>query len=372
MAKSLAKTQTVEKPKSKIQLKYEQLLKDIELRKAHQENLEKGMRIVMPKIDSELRPLHKSRNAIHKERIIRLDAVAVELGVGKLNKEWFDPFMASEIEDLLSELGSKDPELLALYQKYEGEEYDNSEEQEHIIAMMKDALGIDVDMDELNEKGAEAYMEEHKEKIIENLREKEERAGADEPNNPSSKTSAKESKKAEEQKLLAQDAKAIYMRLIKKFHPDLQQDEAIKEEYTAISAKITAAYQENDFLGLLKLQIEYLEAGENDASTLADDMLKRYNKLLQKQLAEMEYQLEGLKYNSMGIFEDFFDKNHKFSTAKYNRYKKKIEQEISEIEEDIAASYKRKKGWFKDWMAIIKKTQQQAMYNDILFSMFNL
>ena len=121
---------------------------------------------------------------------------------------------------------------------------------------------------------------------------------------------------------------------------------------------MTKAYQEKDFLALLNLQIEYLEEDEADAGFLAGDMLKRYNKILQKQLNEIKAEIDFLKHSSMDLLEDFFDQNNAFSARKFKDFKKRLRAEISMIQADLNDSRKRQKGWFKDWVTEIKAYQQ--------------
>ncbi len=158
---------------------------------------------------------------------------------------------------------------------------------------------------------------------------------------------------------------------MKKYHPDREPDEAAKAHKTELIQRVTNAYQENDFLTLLKLQIEYLEEEEADASFLAEDMLKRYNKILQKQLNEIKQEVDYLKYSSMGMYEDFFGVGDKFSERKFKNFKKKLREEISLIQDDLNASNKRKKSWFKERIKAIKAYQQEMMQNSF-FQFFDI
>jgi len=54
-------------------------------------------------------------------------------------------------------------------------------------------------------------------------------------------------------------------------------------------------------MALLKLQITYLEENELEATTLADDMLLRYNKILQAQLKDLNEEITYIKRNSNGF-----------------------------------------------------------------------
>jgi len=77
-----------------------------------------------------------------------------------------------------------------------------------------------------------------------------------------------------------------------------------------------------------------------------------------------------MKYNSMGLFDAFFDKNNKFSLRMFNRHKKELQIEIEDVQEDIKASYKRKKGWFKEWIKEVKEYQQEIMIQESLMNFF--
>ncbi len=371
---------STEKKKSKIQLRYESLLKNIESEKVRMQNLEEGMRIAFPRIQTEIRPLINERQSAFRKRILRLDAVADEIGVGKFNREWFDQYMSDEIFELLSDYEFKDEELKTLYQKYSGEVIDKNiikNQYTEIAEMFREQIGIEIDPEELAEKGIEEYFkdnaetlrqqaEEYNEKLTEEERLRQEIADK----KKTAKQLNAEAKRAEEEKLLEQDAKSIYMRLIKKYHPDLEQNEELKQEKTLIVQSVTKAYQENDFLGLLKLQVELLEEGETDASSLAEDMLARYNKILQKQLNEIQTQIMQIKMSSDDLMENFFDSNMKFNEKKFKKYKKEIQDDIINIEDELRDSYKRTKGWFKEWMKIIKDSVQESIFMNVFSSMF--
>lgn len=351
--------------KSRLQTRYEKLLQDIEQNKAAQKNLEEGLRAAVPRIQKEIRPLLSERDALFRQRLLRLDELADEIGLGKYNREWFETYMIEQTGELLDRIGFGDEGLRDLLEKYAGESImPDAEEMEPIIQQFKDELGIDLDAEELISKGMDNFMREHADEIQQKMAERREAEEAEEVRNfdPSAKK-----KGDKQQEALKQDAKAIYMRLVKKYHPDREPDEAEKGRKTELIQRVTQAYQENDFLTLLKLQIEYLEEEETDASFLAEDMLKRYNKILLKQLNEIKGEIDFLKYSSMGLFEDFFDRNDKFSERKFRSFKKNVREQTAIIQADINESKKREKGWFKDRIKEIKAYQQQMMQNSFLY-----
>lgn len=357
--------------KSRLQARYEKLLKDIEENQALQQNMEQGLRAVVPRIQSEMRPLLSERDELLRSRLLRLDELADELGIGKYNRDWFEGYMADQASELLNKNGYGDEVLKELFEKYAGESLLPDEEDLAPMAQQfKDEFGIDIDLREMVDKGVDNFMREHSEDIQKKMFEKREAEEAEDLKNFD--PSAAQKKVNKQQQALLQDAKAIYLRLVKKYHPDRETDEAAKVQKTELIQRVTKAYQENDFLTLLKLQIEYLEEEEADASFLAEDMLKRYNKILQKQLNEIKEEIDFLRYSSMGLFEDFFDKNNAFSERKFKSFKKKLREEITMIQADLNDSRKRKKGWFKDWIKEIKAYQQDAMMQNAFLQFFDI
>ena len=259
-------------------------------------NLNEGLRLAIPKIQAELKPLILEEADWQIKQILRLDEIFGEIVLPKMKSDFFVTCLIAEIEKHLSSMQKDNQDLHSLYRKYARRDFLEGKF-EYLADLIKKETGFNTDLEEMKAKGFQKYVEENKEKW-----------GIFKPN---SKKKSKKKVKAEqleeeENKILAMDAKAIYFRLIKKYHPDLQQDTEIQLEYTEISKRVTKAYKENDFMTLLLLQIEYLDDNDLDASFLADDMLKRYTKILQAQLTAINKTLEMVKNSSQGLFEHFF------------------------------------------------------------------
>ncbi len=90
----------------------------------------------------------------------------------------------------------------------------------------------------------------------------------------------REQKEAEQAKILAKMTKALYTDLAKILHPDLEHDDAKKQEKTELMHKITAAYEKNDIFTLLNLHIRYAQDGENKLDTIAEEQIKELEKVI--------------------------------------------------------------------------------------------
>lgn len=339
--------------KSKLLDRYKCLIRDIELRKNQHENLNEGIRVAIPKVKNELQPLENELMELEVQKLLRLDEVFQEIVLPKMKSEFFVVWMIDELEIYLSGSLENHLGLSQLYKKYARMDFEkNRIQNEYYAQLIKKETGFDADPKEIGEKGFRNYIEE--------------KWGVQKEE---SKKKSKKKQKVEEQegfedKLLAADAKAIYFRLIKKFHPDLQQDPSKQLEYTEISKKVTKAYKEKDFMALLLLQIEYLDENELDASVLADEMLKRYNKILQNQLREINKNVEILKVSSSGMFEAFFEGDYKFSEKLFEQKIAALNREIDALVNDLNHSIDQKKGWFKEWLRVnqgIKEESQRVV-----------
>lgn len=102
----------------------------------------------------------------------------------------------------------------------------------------------------------------------------------------------KAAKMQAEQQKTSKSVRAVYMDLVKSFHPDLETDEDEKVRKTDIMQQITQAYQENNLLKLLKLQIKLERIDQDQLENLTKNQLNYYNKMLKQQVEELEAEKE--------------------------------------------------------------------------------
>ncbi|MDN3581282.1 hypothetical protein [Mucilaginibacter flavus] len=357
--------------KSNTYIKYEKLLLQIEQQKQFKLNLQEGLKKAYHKIEQEILPIQQELQTLLREFMIRLDTLATEIGVGKLNKEYLETYMAEELEILLDTFGHQDVVLSNLYQKYAGVSLDDLATDEDALEIAKsisELLGVEVDVKELLKKGQQGFFEEFREKFAGQINNKD-FIDTEDSEISSNKPAGKKTTSETDQ--IAKDARSIYMRLVKKFHPDLEPNQVLKDHKTEIIKEVTKAYQENDFLSLLKLQITHLDDDDANVASIADDMVKRYIKLLQKQLDELNASIHETHFTNGNEIADFIDKNGKFSPQKFSARRRNLEKQISAIRSSLTSSAKKPKGWFKEQMSMIKDTVMQNMMNDMFADMFD-
>ena len=105
------------------------------------------------------------------------------------------------------------------------------------------------------------------------------------------KQQAREAKKQAEALNVTKAVRALYMDLVKAFHPDREPEEAEKARKTGIMQRVTEAYEKSDLMGLFRLQLEFERIDQAHLEKLADSQLTYYNKILKQQADELDGQL---------------------------------------------------------------------------------
>ena len=151
------------------------------------------------------------------------------------------------------------------------------------------------------------------------------------------KRAAEHEKRKKEEKKISQSVREVYLDLVKAFHPDLELDEAEKTRKTAIMQRVTAAYEDNDLLALLQLQLEFERIDVHHLDALADDKLRYFNKSLRNQLAELNKELWeiGAAMSQMVNIGPFGYLNPQKLELEFEKSIKAIKKEIKSIKQDL-------------------------------------
>jgi hypothetical protein len=90
---------------------------------------------------------------------------------------------------------------------------------------------------------------------------------------------------------------AIYRRLAKVLHPDLEPDPDNRHRKSALMQEVTAAYASKDLHTLLRLELEWIHREENAHARMTDEKLDAYSQLLRDQVADLEAEAAALPYS---------------------------------------------------------------------------
>jgi len=255
------------------------------------EELEAFNREIPVRLQRELSPLEEEEARLRKELVLLLDTHPLAKKLTKKQQEKLSAIIRSEASTLIAEHGLE--ELKEVYDRHaevgfeEEQQLNEQAAKEMATNLFKNVFGFDLPDDALdNPEQAAAEMARQMEARQQQAQERQQKR------KKTPAQLAKEERRAEEEKRISQTTKSIYLELVKKFHPDQERDAEKRAWKTEVMQQVTAAYQENNFLALLELQISLLEGKDKSLESISDDHLKYYNKLLKNQVDELQAELE--------------------------------------------------------------------------------
>jgi hypothetical protein len=208
--------------------------------------------------------------------------------------------LVEQLDLVLSRVEKPDQDLQALFQRLHHISYaqalqDEIEEARAGMAAMLDGLGLDVNVPELRADMAPEEIAAVAARLADELHRAEESLGSHE----SARAKTKQERRAEErtqryEQLQKNSLSAIYRRLVKELHPDLEPEPAERERKSRIMQEVTAAYARRDLHALLKLELEWLGTA-SDVGRIAQDKLRAYTDLLKQQAAELQGEIQSLR-----------------------------------------------------------------------------
>jgi hypothetical protein len=148
---------------------------------------------------------------------------------------------------------------------------------------------------------------------------------------------AAEQRKAEEEKATTQSVRTIYRDLVKALHPDREPDPAEKARKTELLQRVTAAYERNELLTLLRLQLELERLDPAHLENLADTQLAPYNRLLREQVQELEQTLFSEQMEVGGFSNSITAPTAHGLLYKFQRDRNELQRKVTLLASDLAA-----------------------------------
>jgi len=208
-------------------------------------------------------------------------------------RQWvlaLDVEMLCEAAGELLEARGEDEQLKALFDKHAEVDFD-TEQREKMKAMkgLAEAMtGLDLGDEEGLENDAALF-----ERLEQSLQEQvaAEQAQRDAKAARRRKSAAQQRREAEAEQA-TQSVREVYRKLASALHPDREPDERQREAKTALMQRVNQAYEANDLLALLELQLQIEQIDASHIANASEQRLKHYNKVLGDQLAELKLELE--------------------------------------------------------------------------------
>jgi hypothetical protein len=280
---------------SKDQKAFNTLLRQIEQRRQMLANWEQVSAECHPVFMQQLLPLRSNFSALSVDLIQRLDAQFDHDKLTSSDRQAISALILHLLETHGDQVGDE-ARLKALYNRHSGSDFDQDMTLEaeqlkaHMEAMFGESLGDDIDMSSTDEviARARAKMAEYEAREAAKKASRAERRSA---RSGSAKADASAARREAAQAELKQSLRDIYRKLASALHPDREPDDERRARKTEMMQSLNAAYEKQDLLHLLELQIQLQQIDQNALNDLGDERLKHYNKLLKEQATDLEREL---------------------------------------------------------------------------------
>jgi len=286
------------------QATFNKLSADIEAERANLINWQAFTSSFGVKLEQEYDPAQAALRASKRRFVILGDqAFQQSLAKGgkkltKRRKNALQDLMVSIITELEPEQGETSDELLdAIFERYTG--FSAAEQREMELASVESFL-----IDELGIESVRGHNAESVEDLLMHAREKMAQAEAKRSENRDARRADRQEKSgrispaAARKAAAAQDIKKtvreIYRKLASDLHPDREPDLAERARKTALMQRINAAYESDNLLELLTLQMEVAQLSSAALSAIPAERLKNFIQVLNQQLKTLKAEVRGI------------------------------------------------------------------------------
>ncbi len=281
-------------PKTPAQKRFNSLIKKINTHKKKLIDWQTSIDNYKKGIATQLRPLEKNLNE-HEINMVRLlDKLHDKYKFTQLEREKIGYIITKLCSELIEIW--RHEELKPLINKYNTFDFDAQRKvMENMgntfLTFMLNQSGIDINEDEIDITNPEATAQKLREKLDQIEKEEQAREQIAQKKYKGKKTPrqlALEAKKREEAMQISKSIQSVYRQLVASLHPDREQDPTERQRKTELMQKVTVAYSNKDLLQLLELQLLVEQIDQDNINNIADNKLKYYNKILQRQLHELQ------------------------------------------------------------------------------------
>lgn len=239
-----------------------------------------------------LRPLQAELLAGHRQWVLALDAALDQKNWTKAERATLREVLCEAAGELLAGRG-EDEQIRALFDKHSEVDFD-TEQRERVLSLkdMAEAMtGLNLGEDEGIDSDAELFAR-LQQGLQEQVAAEEARRSA---KAAAKRKSAAQIKREAEAQQATQSVREIYRKLASALHPDRETDASQREAKNALMQRVNQAYEAQDLLALLELQLQIEQIDERHIANAGEQRLKHYNKVLGEQLAELKTEVERIE-----------------------------------------------------------------------------
>jgi hypothetical protein len=287
---------------SKKQLEFNKLIRSLEKRRKDLQELEARFKKMIAGCKEKLHPYKKEFADYSFEFIKLLDS---HFETGKLKK----PQKEKTAQIILNITGYIDAgenleaiqAIASKYMAFQQKDMSDLEKKmgkEMLKNVFSSAFGVEMDDEDIDLANFSQMGEKLHSKMAEEMNEQRKENFS---NTKHKSYNGQNKKLAEKSELLRKSWKMLYTQLVRKLHPDTEQDADVRIEKTELLKKVTAAYEHNDFYTLLHLyqqEIGFATDDEKNHKLANADVLNDYIGILKKQDAELRDKIGAIRWEA--------------------------------------------------------------------------
>lgn len=291
---------TADKAATREQRTFNRLTRQIQRKRRELADWQTWLAGFAERMAKEYDPLRQQMYEAELRLIRRLDAL-LEPGAGsslrKPQRAVLQRYLDERIRDLLEAAGPAEDELASLLRKHAGEDIQTLREQERQLekelaeAMIGDIFGEEM-LDGHQADDAESLLRHVQEKLHEReAGHGRADAAAGTGRQHDKRARAADERRAQAEREASQSVREIFRKLASSLHPDRESDPEQRARKTELMQQVTRAYQDNDLLELLTLQVRIEQIDAAHLAGLPDARLKHYNAVLREQVTTLEREI---------------------------------------------------------------------------------
>lgn len=295
---SLTEALARRKPSSKAEQRFRKLVAQIERHRQLLKQWEDYPQRYNQRLSAELMPLQEKLRAARKQTALLIDELlSVPTRGHRLGKaqraKLQQQVLTQLIEDLLSE--ADDEALRTLRDKYREpvDEDDRAFQMEITRDILQGVTGLEIDDDHGASSPEELmeYVQRRMQEQSDNVSGPEHRRANARGKRPNAHTTAAQAERAQATRQVSQSLRDVFRKLVSALHPDREPDAAERARKNELMQRVNRAYEANDLLTLLGLQLEIDQIDAAHLSSLTPQRLAQYTQILREQLASLQAEL---------------------------------------------------------------------------------
>ncbi|MBA3886742.1 MAG: hypothetical protein H0X67_13570 [Acidobacteria bacterium] len=252
---------------------------------------------------AQVRPREERVAAIQADVVRALARSLDDRRLSKADGRVLRVILTEQIDRILAQVATPPSDIAELFERLHGMSFEEAVQSDFDdaraeIADAFEAMGVDLDVPDFHPGMTEEEMAASAARMAERMREQYEARSAPKPGRRKTKRELREEARAARREQVRKiSIGAVYKRLVKALHPDLEPDPAVRTRKGAVMQDVTTAYAQGDLHTLLRLELECLDGAGADAACRTDETLSAYAEVLREQIARLREEIQDLRYH---------------------------------------------------------------------------